>query len=347
VLARVTYHNFGFSDAAEAFVFLSGVSVALAYAPRLLNGRIAAGFLAVARRLLTIYAVQILLSFLSLGILVTVVLLGDDNVMEAADEAVLASPGRSVLAILSLVLQIDFSNILPLYIVLLALAPALILLAQVDERLMLGASTAMYFVARAFSLNMPNWPTGDGWFFNPFTYQLLFTIGVFVGLRLQANGPFKNPAPYNGALFAACVALISISAVIVTDGFGLVSGLSDGVGGQLDDDKRVLGTARLVHFLAIAYVVHYGGLTQLLRRTLAFAPLSLIGRHSLPVFATGSFLATVSIATMNDDWPGMPYMLLIVIGGLATHYLVASYVSGRTGARSAPATTAAIQPATS
>ena len=347
VLARVTYHNFGFSDAAEAFVFLSGVSVALAYAPRLLNGSIAAGFRAVARRLLTIYAVQILLSFLSLGVLVAVALLKDDNVIEPAEHIVLANPGRSVLAILCLALQIDFSNILPLYVILLSLAPAFILLAQVDERLMLGASTAMYLVARAFSLNMPNWPTGDGWFFNPFTFQLLFTIGMFVGLRLQANGSFKNPAPYNRLLFAACIALLSVSAVIVTDGVGLVAGLSDRVHGLLDDDKRVLGTARLVHFLAVAYVVHYGGLTQVLRRTLAFVPLSLIGRHSLPVFATGAFLASVSMATMDDDWPGVPYTLLVVVGGLAAHYLVASYVSGRMRTRSALATTAAIQPATS
>ena len=34
-LDRLTPKNFGFSDAAEAFVFLSGVSVSLAYAPSL------------------------------------------------------------------------------------------------------------------------------------------------------------------------------------------------------------------------------------------------------------------------------------------------------------------------
>jgi OpgC protein len=39
VLAQVTHRNFGLSDAAEGFVFLSGMSAALAYGPRFLEGR--------------------------------------------------------------------------------------------------------------------------------------------------------------------------------------------------------------------------------------------------------------------------------------------------------------------
>src|SRR5437764_8192544 len=63
VFAHVTYGNFGLSDAAEVFVFLSGMSAALAYGPRFLNGQVAAGLRAVGRRLLIIYGVQVLLSF--------------------------------------------------------------------------------------------------------------------------------------------------------------------------------------------------------------------------------------------------------------------------------------------
>src|SRR6266567_5283880 len=98
---------------------------------------------------------------------------------------------------------------------------------------------------------------------------------------------------------------------------------------NLDDDKRVLGIARLVHFLALAYVVHYSGLTQLLRRTAIFAPLCLIGRYSLPVFATGAILCTIGLMVMDEDWPSMPYSLIILAGGLAIHYLVAGYLSIR------------------
>jgi hypothetical protein len=329
VLAHVTHRNFGLSDAAEAFVFLSGMSAALAYGPQFHNGRIAAGLRAVGRRLLTLYGVHILLSFLALGIVMLVAVLVTDEVMEDEDRLVLANPGRGLLAILGLAHQIDFSNILPLYIVLLFAAPGLIMLARLDERLMLAASATVYLLARTCSLTIPTWPAEGGWFFNPFAWQLLFTIGLFVGLRLKAATHFKSAAPFNGGLFAMSLAVLLLSALIVTNGFGLVPGLWDGVRDNLDDDKRVLGIARLVHFLALAYVVHYSGLTQLLRRTAIFAPLCLIGRYSLPVFATGAILCTIGLAVMDEDWPSIPYSLIILAGGLATHYLVASYLSAR------------------
>ena len=329
VLAHVTHRNFGLSDAAEAFVFLSGMSAALAYGPRFHDGRIVAGLRAVGRRLLTLYGVHILLSLLALGIILLVALLVDDDGMEDEDRLVLANPGRGLLAILGLAHQIDFSNILPLYIVLLFAAPGLIMLARLDERLMLAASATVYLLARTCSLTIPTWPAEGGWFFNPFAWQLLFTIGLFVGLRLKAATHFKSAAPFNGGLFAMSLAVLLLSALIVTNGFGLVPGLWDGVRDNLDDDKRVLGIARLVHFLALAYVVHYSGLTQLVPRTAFFAPLCLIGRYSLPAFATGAILCTIGLAVMDEDWPGMPYSLFVLAGGLAIHYVVARYLSTR------------------
>ena len=170
---------------------------------------------------------------------------------------------------------------------------------------------------------------GDGWFFNPFAWQLLFTIGLFVRLRLKTATHVHSAAAFNGRLFAMCLTLLVLSALVVTNGFGLEPGLWDAVHDNLDDDKRVLGIARLLHFLALAYVVHHSGLTQLMHRTAIFAPLCLIGRYSLPVFATGTILCTIGLAIMNDEWPGMPYSLIVLAVGLAIHYLVASYLSTR------------------
>jgi hypothetical protein len=171
------------------------MSAALAYGPRFHDGRIAAGLRALGRRLLTIYGVQILLTLLALGIVAMVALVVDDDVMEDEDRLVLSNPARGFLAILGLAHQIDFSNILPLYIVLLCAAPGLIMLARLDERLMLAASATVYLLARACSLNIPTWPAEGGWFFNPFAWQLLFTIGLFVGLRLKAARHFNSAAP--------------------------------------------------------------------------------------------------------------------------------------------------------
>src|ERR1700752_703154 len=50
VFHHITQRNFGFSDAAELFVFLSGVSVALAYGTRFFDGQTGAAMRAVFRR---------------------------------------------------------------------------------------------------------------------------------------------------------------------------------------------------------------------------------------------------------------------------------------------------------
>src|SRR5204863_4325634 len=94
VLAHVTHRNFGLSDAAETFVFLSGMSAALAYGPRFLDGRIAAGLRAVGRRLLTIYGVQVFFSFLALAIVMIVSGLVDQDVIEEQDRIVISNLGR-------------------------------------------------------------------------------------------------------------------------------------------------------------------------------------------------------------------------------------------------------------
>jgi hypothetical protein len=208
VLAHVTHRNIGLSDAAEGFVFLSGMSAALAYGPRFFDGRIVPGLRAVGRRLLTLYGVHILLSFVALIIVMLVAVLVDDDVMEDEDRLVVSNPVRGVLAILDLAHQIDYSNILPLYIVLLFVTPGLIMLARMHERLMLAISAFVYLVARACSVNIPTWPAEDGWFFNPFAWQLLFTIGLFVGLRLKIATHLHSAAPSSDGLFAVCVVLL-------------------------------------------------------------------------------------------------------------------------------------------
>src|SRR5438094_3360480 len=63
VFQHVTQKNFGFSDAAELFVFLSGVSVALAYGTRFFDGETVGAVRALLRRAFTLYWVQILISY--------------------------------------------------------------------------------------------------------------------------------------------------------------------------------------------------------------------------------------------------------------------------------------------
>ena len=88
-----------------------------------------------------------------------------------------------------------------------------------------------------------------------------------------------------------------------------------------------------MHYLALAYVIGLSGLTQLLRRTWVFSPLALMGRHSLPVFATGCVLTTIGevIVETRPEHFSQPLMLgaAIVVGGVLAHYAVARVLAAR------------------
>src|SRR5216683_3088077 len=276
IFQHVTQKNFGFSDAAELFVFLSGVSIALAYGTRFFDGE---------------------------------------------TDVVVSNPLQTAAAMLALLHQLENANILPLYIALLLMTPLLLVLARRDDRLMLAASAGIYLAARAFSLNLPTWPVEGTWFFNPIAWQLIFAIGIFAGRRLKRGG-----IAYDARLFAACLAVVVIAAVVRTGAFGYASGLWEHVHDVLDCGKTDLGFARLVHFLALGYVVYHSGLTGLMRRTRAFLPLCLMGRYGLPVFATGIVLSAMGevIETRSEAFNHQVALwAAIVSGGILLHYLVA------------------------
>jgi hypothetical protein len=330
IFQYVTQGNFGFSDAAELFVFLSGASVALAYGPRFFRGETAAAIRAVFLRAFTLYWVQILISLLTIAIFAAAALWWDNDDLVNDDDrgTVMSSPLRGISAIVALAHQFANVNILPLYVVLLLITPALLVLARRNDWLMLLASGLLYLVARVFELNLPSWPLDGGWYFNPLAWQFIFAIGLFVGRRLRSGG-----IPFDRRLFALCLAVLAASFAVLTDGFGLVPGLWRDMREVLDHSKTHLGLVRLVHYLALAYVIGHSGLTQLLRRTWVFSPLALMGRHSLPVFAAGCVLTAIGeviVKTRPEDF-SHPLTLgtAIVAGGVLAHYAVARVLAAR------------------
>jgi hypothetical protein len=336
---HITFKNFGLSDAAELFVFLSGVSVALAYGTRFFKGETWGAVRAVLRRAFTLYWVQALTSLLIIGLFAFAAGWWDnDDLVEDPDrDLIVSSPVQGIPAMLAMMHQLGNVNILPMYIMLLLMTPVLLWLARRNDWLMLGASVTFYAVVRWFELNMPTWPLEGGWYFNPLAWQLLFAIGIFVGRRVMTGG-----IGYDRRLFALCLAIVVGAAFAITDGFHLVPGLwGDQLYDVLDHDKSSLGLVRLVHFMALAYVVSHSGLTRLYRATPIFAPLTLIGRYSLQVFATGCVLTAIGevmVETRPEDY-AYPLTLgaFIVVGGVLLHYAVARLLAARRTVRLQPA----------
>src|SRR5215468_10636418 len=219
---NITIRNIGFSDAAELFVFLSGVSVALAYGPRFFKGETWAAVRAVFRRAFTLYWVQLLASLLIIGLLAAVAGWwdNDDLLADPDRDFVVSSPMQGIAALIAMTHQLGNVNILPMYIVLLLLTPALLLLARRSDWLMLAGSAALYAVTRVFDLNIPTYPLEGVWYFNPLAWQLLFAIGIFVGRRVKTGG-----IGYDRRAFAAALAIVVAGAFLISDGFHLVPGL--------------------------------------------------------------------------------------------------------------------------
>jgi hypothetical protein len=298
-LERLTPRNFGLSDSAEAFVFLSGLSVGLIYLPRAHKYGLAAAAVACLKRALKIYGVHIALTLAALVVFAAAYWLsGVSELIEAHGRAfVFGSPASGLLGLAVLTHQLGYFNILPLYIILMLWAPLAIALALRNPMLALIVSAGLYAAARAFDLNLPNWPQPGGWFFNPFAWQLVFTLGV-VSAVLWRRGP-PRPSPWLLTLSAATVAA---AALIVTSEAGLAPGLREAATAHLDVAKQDLGLARLAHFLALAYLVAaapgFGRLVAHLIRGVLGDALQSLGRNSLPVFAAGSLMSACGQAAL-------------------------------------------------
>jgi hypothetical protein len=305
VLEHFTPRNFALSDSAEAFVFLSGLSVGLVYYRRTL----ATGLLPVARSCLRragrLYGVHILMTAAALAIFAGAYWLGgfDDALIAPHGRAVVFhEPLRGALGVALLSHQLGYFNILPLYVALMALAPLILAAARFSQTVALAAALGLYGAVKWFGIDLPNWPEPGGWFFNPLAWQLVFTLGVLAGVRWGEQPPSRSPV-----LQILCLGLTAAGALIVSDGFGLLPGVRDVAYALLDIGKQDLGAARLANFLALAYLLATTPLLGALARTSAGAATQRLGRRSLPVFAVGSLLcalgqAAAGILTGTQDY---------------------------------------------
>ncbi len=332
VLEFFTPRNFGLSDSSEAFVFLSGVSVGMVYLPRARKHGLAAVARGCLQRALKLYGVHMALTVAALAIFALAFWVsGVEDLIEAHGRSfVFNSPmtGLTGLAVLSH--QLGYFNILPLYVVLMLWAPLALALAMRHSALALGSSVATYVASRAFGLHLPNWPETGGWFFNPFAWQLAFTVGLVCAVVWRNGPPRATPV-----LVAASIATLLLAALATTSGAGLAPGLRDAASAHLDLAKQDLGLARLVHFAALAYLIAIApGLTRVTDGRLGRAVQSL-GRNGLAIFAAGSLLTTLGQAALVAAAPytseGVEHLagLAYTLAGVAVLFALARWIECR------------------
>ncbi len=327
---QFTSRNFGFSDAAEAFVFMSGMAAGLAYTKLFINAPLWPAIARIWGRARQLYFVHLSITLMALAIFATAALyfgayelLGKNNLAP-----IFAHPLQSMIGIPLLTHQLGYLNILPLYAVLLVATPLLLPLALRWPLPTLGASILLWIVAGQFRLNFPNYPNSGGWFFNPLSWQLIFLVGLLCGSALKQGRSF---VPRNRILFATCSAIVLV--VLVWVKVPVVAAFFIGGLRWLSDagvpfyitwfDKTFLALPRLVHALALFYVLAYLPQIRHFAASSIAAPLRLLGRHGLAIFATGTVLSLALQAVrvhMKPDVVGDALMMgsgLLLLWGLA------------------------------
>ena len=342
LLGSLTLRNLALCDATEAFVLLAGYAAGLAYGgtmDRLGWGVAAAQLL---RRVGTLYVAHIFLFVvftaqvgLSAATLDSAAYL-DELHLDAFGE----QPYRALLEALLLRFQPAFLDILPLYIVLLALlVPALPLLRR--PALLLALSLALYAGVRLTGVNLPSWTQG-GWFFNPLAWQLLFCIGCMLGYR--APGAPAPSVPRHPALIGLSALALALGAAAVWVTWlnpALMDELPEHAAAVLVEvDKTGLHPFRLVSILALAYLLGHAipaGARWL--SGAAAAPFVLLGQHGLPVFCSGiafSFLGRLALE-QSDAWPMQAAVNIAGLLALVAVAAVAAWFRLRSRGTPAPA----------
>lgn len=319
IVSSAMPHNFGFSDAADVFVLLAGISAAFAYG-RLIDQRgLLVGSLKVGARIWTLYVAHLALFVLVCGLIATAIVRTQNSLyLETINiQPVFSDTGAALVNALSLTYQPYYLDILPLYIVLLALFPLIYVAARSSPLPTLLLSLALWQGAVHFGLNLPNKPGETGWFFNPFAWQLVFTLGVvigrfgLVGVRLPKLRVL-DLAALGVVAFAAMVKLSSSNPFL---GVPLLGEWVDAL--QIGIDKTNLAAARVVHLLALIWLVLrcLGPEARLLRSRVG-SGLAVIGRHSLEVFCAGVILAIAGQIILAETSFALWVQLLVNLTGI-------------------------------
>jgi hypothetical protein len=318
VVNWLTFRNYGFSDAAELFVFISGYTAGFVYGPAMREGRI---FAATARLLKRVWQLYVAHVFLFVFFIAYIAQTAEhyDNPTLAHEFNVfnfLRHPDVMLLQGLILKFKPVDLDVLPLYIVLLLASPFILWVMTRRPGLTLLASTVLYVVAREFDWNLPSFPAGS-WYFNPITWQLLFVFGMWCAL-----GGAKRLAPViqsRGALVVAGGYLAFAFLIVMT---WHVPSWARFVPSWLAHamypiDKTNLDPLRLTHFLAMAALaVRYIPRTWAPLASNLLRPLVLCGQHSLPIFVFGTFLSFAAHIILVEISNTVAVQILVSVVGI-------------------------------
>jgi hypothetical protein len=318
----VTLRHYGFSDATEIFMFVSGVTCALSYSDVCARYGWASVF---AHTLLRGWEIYVAFLILTIALAMIVYASGSDRLADEVNVRVLLqNPGAALIYAAILAYRPVNTDVLPTFVLFhLLFVPVLwgILKFPVVSLLI---SSFIYVLVQLYGWNLPEWPTSQ-WYFNPLAWQFLIFLGAWWAIR-----GYRTFWP---RIISWPIVVLAIAYIC----FGLMIALSwesekfaFALPGYIERliypiDKPNLDPLRLLHFLAIAIVVA----RFVPRNWRGFAVVGVkaairCGEHSLETYCAAVVLSLLADLYLKEVSNSIAAQLVVSAVGVAVLILFAA-----------------------
>jgi hypothetical protein len=162
-----------------------------------------------------------------------------------------ADPKSNIVGLFTLTYVPNYFDILPMYLVILAMMPAVMAISRVSVYLAVVAVWIVWLAANMGVLALPAEPWSDRkWYFNPFGWQLVF----FTGFAFMRG--WIKPPPLDRRLVIAAVLVVLVSVPFayfrILREVPELREISQDI--KIFRNKSNFGILRYIHFMALAYL---------------------------------------------------------------------------------------------
>ncbi|HQS15353.1 OpgC domain-containing protein [Reyranella sp.] len=320
IVSWLTVRNYGFSDATEIFVFISGYTAVIAYSRMLDDEGWPHTAARIYRRVWQLYVAHILL-FVAFSAQIAWVSIARDTPALIEEMQLMGlgdNPYRVILEAALLKFRPVNLDVLPLYIVLLATFPLVLPVVVRWPWVVIAVSIALYAATCQLNWSLPAYPDEKVWYFNPMAWQVVFHVGAacaVFGPGLSRLDRFRAPLTILAIAFILFAAFIALSwhynpleRLVPTWVARIIYPI----------DKTNIDILRFLHFLAIAWLVRIAvpidapGLKWHI-----WEPLRRCGEASLLIFCIGTFLALSGQVIVSHYEDSILSQIVVSILGIA------------------------------
>jgi len=312
VLTWFTIRNYGFSDATEIFIFISGFTAAFVYGRAMRESGFVIAAARIMKRVWQIYLAHVFLFTVFIAE-ISYVAAGFNNPLYSEEMGVtdfLKHPDTAFIQALLLRYRPLNMDVLPLYIVLMFFLPLILWVMKWRADVMLALSAALYGLTWKYDLYLTAYPNGF-WSFNPFAWQLLFVFGAWCAL----GGAWRMSRILSSRITLWIAIGYLLAAFFVTLTWYLPQ-LDHVLPRRIEQwiypiNKTDLDVLRFAHFLALAAItVRFVPQGAAGFKSRWLWPLILCGQNSLQIFCLGVFLAFAGY-----------FLVTQINGGIGLHFL--------------------------